>query len=114
MTTEERAQNSSEIKTVGQRRILTVSELTHDIKILLETGFDSVWVKGEVSSFKIPSSGHFYFSLKDESALLACVMFKFKNQYLKFELKDGLEVICGGRITLYEPRGSYQILLDVI
>ena len=114
MAPEERTQNSSETKTAEQRRILTVSELTHDIKTLLETGFDSVWVKGEISSFKVPSSGHFYFSLKDETAMLACVMFKFKNQYLKFELQDGLEVICGGRITLYEPRGSYQLLADVI
>ena len=83
----------------SQRKILTVSELTRDIKTLLETGFDSIWVKGEISSFKVPSSGHFYFNLKDEKSMLACVMFKFKNQYLKFELKDGLEVICGGRIV---------------
>lgn len=96
------------------RQILTVSEITRDIKTLLETGFEAVWVKGEVSSFKVPGSGHFYFSLKDESALLACVMFRFKNQYLKFDLKEGLEVICGGRITLYEPRGNYQLLIDVI
>ncbi|HBQ21744.1 MAG: hypothetical protein A2Z91_03225 [Deltaproteobacteria bacterium GWA2_38_16] len=98
----------------SQRKILTVSELTRDIKTLLETGFDSIWVKGEISSFKVPSSGHFYFNLKDEKSMLACVMFKFKNQYLKFELKDGLEVICGGRITLYEPRGSYQLLVETI
>ena len=96
------------------RQILTVSELTQDIKKLLETGFDTVWVKGEVSSFKSPSSGHFYFTLKDEKAVLNGVMFKFRNQSLKFKLEDGLEVICGGRITLYEPRGSYQILIDVI
>ncbi len=114
MASEEQTHIREETKTSGQRRILTVSELTHDIKTLLETGFDSVWVKGEISSFKVPASGHFYFNLKDETAMLACVMFKFKNQYLKFELKDGLEVICGGRITLYEPRGSYQLLLDVI
>ena len=115
MAGEEYLQHSSEVKKApGERRILTVRELTHDIKTLLETGFDSVWVKGEISSFKVPSSGHFYFSLKDETAMLACVMFKFKNQYLKFELQDGLEVICGGRITLYEPRGSYQLLIDVM
>lgn len=96
------------------REIFTVSELTKEIKTLLETGFETVWVRGEISSFKVPSSGHFYFNLKDETALLACVMFRFKNQYLKFDLKDGLEVICGGRITLYEPRGNYQLLIEVI
>ncbi len=106
--------HSEEFQPFPSREILTVSELTKEIKTLLETGFETVWVKGEVSSFKIPSSGHFYFNLKDETALLACVMFRFKNQYLKFDLKDGLEVICGGRITLYEPRGSYQIVIDVI
>lgn len=106
---------SSKKQVQAERRyILTVSEITRDIKTLLETGFEAVWVKGEVSSFKVPSSGHFYFNLKDESALLACVMFRFKNQYLRFELKEGLEVICGGRITLYEPRGNYQLLIDVI
>ncbi len=96
------------------RRIFTVSELTQDIKKLLETGFDAVWVKGEVSSFKSPSSGHFYFSLKDEKTLLNCVMFRFRAQSLSFRIEDGLEMICGGRITLYEPRGSYQLLVDVI
>ncbi|MBI4041484.1 MAG: exodeoxyribonuclease VII large subunit [Deltaproteobacteria bacterium] len=96
------------------KTVYTVSQLTRDIKSLLETGFESLWVKGEVSSFKCPSSGHFYFNLKDETAMIACVMFRFKNQSLKFTLEDGLEVMCGGRISVYEPRGSYQIILDVI
>ncbi len=96
------------------KHILTVSQLTKDIKTLLETGFETVWVKGEISSFKVPSSGHYYFSLKDEQSLLTCVMFKFKNQYLKFDVQDGLEVICGGRITVYEPRGNYQLLIEIM
>jgi len=96
------------------RQILTVSELTRDIKKLLETGFDSLWVKGEISSFKAPGSGHWYFTLKDEKSVLNSVMFRFRNQRLKFDVEEGLEVICGGRITLYEPRGSYQLLVDVM
>lgn len=96
------------------RHIFTVSELTRDIKKLLETGFDSVWIKGEVSSFKSPSSGHFYFVIKDEHAILNCVMFRFRNQHLLFKIADGLEIICGGRITLYEPRGNYQLLVDIM
>lgn len=96
------------------KHILTVSQLTKDIKTLLETGFETVWVKGEISSFKVPSSGHYYFSLKDDTSLLTCVMFKFKNQYLKFDVQDGLEVICGGRITVYEPRGNYQLLVEIM
>ncbi|OGQ15812.1 MAG: hypothetical protein A3B70_04470 [Deltaproteobacteria bacterium RIFCSPHIGHO2_02_FULL_40_11] len=94
------------------RNVFSVTSLTKDIKNLLETGFDSVWVKGEISSFKKPGSGHFYFTLKDEKSNLNCVMFRFKNQYLKFDVEEGLEVICGGRITVYEPRGSYQLLID--
>ena len=99
---------------LAERRILTVAELTQDIKKLLETGFDAVWVKGEISSLKKPSSGHYYFVLKDEKAVLNSVMFKFRNQKVKFNLEEGLEVICGGRLSLYEPRGSYQILVDVM
>ena len=99
---------------LSQRHILTVQELTQDIKKLLETGFDSIWVKGEISSLKKPSSGHYYFVLKDEKAVLNSVMFKFRNQKIKFNLEEGLEVICGGRLSLYEPRGSYQILVDIM
>jgi len=96
------------------RRVFTVGEITKDIKKLLETGFDSVWVKGEISTFRRPGSGHFYFTLKDENAIINCVMFRFRNQKLKFDVEEGLEVICGGRITLYEPRGNYQLLIDVM
>src|SRR3989344_7002470 len=85
----------------AHKPVLSVTELTADIKQLLETGFDAVWVKGEVSSFKSPSSGHFYFVLKDEKAVINCVMFRFKNKNLKFKVEDGLEIICGGRITVY-------------
>jgi exodeoxyribonuclease VII large subunit len=97
-----------------QRRIYTVSELTTSIKVLLESQFPFIWISGEVSNFKKPSSGHFYFTLKDESAQIASVMFRNQNRGVHFELEDGLHILGLGRISVYEPRGSYQIILEYI
>lgn len=94
------------------RRIFTVSEVTKDLRQLLEDNFPSLWISGEISNFKAAASGHFYFTLKDEDSQLTAVMFKGHNQLLKFQLEDGLEIIVHGRITVYEPRGQYQIIID--
>ncbi|MBI2339505.1 MAG: exodeoxyribonuclease VII large subunit [Deltaproteobacteria bacterium] len=94
------------------RKIYTVSEVTRDIRGLLEDNFPTIWLSGEISNFRTPSSGHFYFTLKDESAQIAAVMFRGNNHSLKFSLKDGLGVIVHGRVTVYEPRGQYQIVVD--
>jgi len=94
--------------------IYTVSELTREIKNLLEGGFSGVWVTGEISNFHAHSSGHFYFTLKDKGAQLSTVMFRGANRHLKFKLEDGLEVVAKGRVSVYEPRGNYQIILDYI
>ena len=96
------------------RRIYTVSELTHSIKSLLEDTYPFVWVTGEISNFRVPASGHFYFTLKDAEAQINAVMFRGQNRFLKFEPVDGIEVIAMGRITVFEPRGSYQIILEVM
>jgi len=93
-------------------KIFTVSELTRNVRALLEGHFPEVWVSGEISNFRSPSSGHFYFTLKDEQAQLASVMFRGANSQIPFKLEDGLEVICHGRITVYETRGQYQIVVD--
>jgi exodeoxyribonuclease VII large subunit len=98
--------------TDATRRILTVSELTGRIKSLLENSFAFVWVCGEISNFRIPGSGHYYFTLKDESAQVAAVMFRNQNRQLKFMPADGMSIIGLGRISVYEPRGSYQIILE--
>ena len=100
--------------TDATRRILTVSELTGQIKSLLENSFAFVWVCGEVSNFRIPGSGHYYFTLKDESAQVAAVMFRNQNRQLKFVPADGMSIIGLGRISVYEPRGSYQIILEYV
>ncbi len=94
------------------RHIYKVSEITRDIKVILENTFGQVWVEGEISNFKAHPSGHFYFSLKDESALLAAVMFARANKELKFKLEDGQKVICFGNIGVYEPRGQYQLVIE--
>jgi exodeoxyribonuclease VII large subunit len=99
---------------MSSRSILTISQLTAEIKTLLERNFDHVWVEGEISNLRLPGSGHLYFTLKDEKAQIRGVMFRLQNRLLKFEPKDGLQVIGYGRITVYEPRGDYQLILDYL
>jgi exodeoxyribonuclease VII large subunit len=94
------------------KQILTVSELTQQIKKHLEKGFEEVWLEGEISNFRSPSSGHYYFTLKDDTSQIRAVIFRFMGRYLKYQPEDGLHLICRGRISLYEPRGEYQIILD--
>jgi len=94
------------------KKILTVSELTLEIKHHLEEGFGEIWVEGEISNFRSPSSGHYYFTLKDGESQIRAVIFRFMGRYLKFEPQDGLAVICRGKISVYEPRGEYQLILD--
>ncbi|MCM8796012.1 MAG: exodeoxyribonuclease VII large subunit [Candidatus Omnitrophica bacterium] len=96
------------------RHIYTVSEITRDIKIILENTFAEVWVEGEVSNFRSSLSGHFYFSLKDEFAILTAVVFSRTAQEIKFKLKDGLKVICFGRIEVYGLHGRYQLIIEKI
>lgn len=98
----------------SQAQVLTVEQLNRQIKQLLEGQVGIVWIKGEISNFKPHTSGHFYFSLKDASSQISAVMFRGSNSKLKFNLKDGLEVIARGRISVFEPRGSYQIICDLI
>ncbi|WP_456433811.1 exodeoxyribonuclease VII large subunit [Thermosulfuriphilus sp.] len=95
-------------------RVFTVSQLTGLLKDLLETAFPFVWVEGEISNLRIPSSGHVYFSLKDEAAQIKVVLFRREASRLHFSLRDGLKVVCLGRLTLYEPRGEYQIVANII
>jgi exodeoxyribonuclease VII large subunit len=99
---------------ISSRPILTVSQLTAEIKTLLERNFEHLWVEGEVSNLRLPGSGHLYFTLKDESAQIRAVMFRTQNRLLKFQPEDGLQVVGYGRLTVYEPRGEYQIVLDYL
>ena len=95
-------------------RILTVTELTRSIRGLLETEFPFVTVTGEISNLRQPYSGHLYFTLKDEDSQLKAVLFKTQQKYLRELPDDGQQVICRGRISVYEPRGEYQLIIDYI
>lgn len=94
--------------------ILSVSEFTQTLKTTLELQFRFVHIQGEISNLRIPYSGHIYFTLKDQTAQLRAVMFKGQTKYLTKPLEDGQSVICHGRLSVYEPRGEYQIIIDTI
>ena len=94
------------------QQTLTVSQLTAQIKNALEGEFPSVWVAGEISNYSRPQSGHSYFTLKDDRAQIRAVMWKGTTSRLKFDLADGLDVICHGHVDVYAPRGSYQLVVD--
>ncbi|MCC4604855.1 exodeoxyribonuclease VII large subunit [Xanthomonas campestris] len=94
------------------QQILTPSQLNTLARDLLEGSFPLVWVEAELSSVTRPASGHLYFTLKDARAQIRCAMFKPKSTWLKFQPREGLRVLARGRLTLYEARGDYQLVLD--
>src|SRR5437867_8744374 len=97
-----------------ERRPITVSELTQQIRGALEKRFASVWVEGEISNFRAHSSGHWYFTLKDEFAQLRSACYRSSNQRIRFRLEDGMQVRARGRLSVYEPKGEYQLIVDVL
>jgi exodeoxyribonuclease VII large subunit len=94
--------------------IFTVSELNGNIKSLLEDRFPFIWLTGEISNLRVPASAHCYFTLKDQSSQISAVMFRGQHRNLKFEPEDGMSVTGLGRISVYEPRGTYQIILEYL
>lgn len=93
-------------------KIYSVSDLTAEIRALLEDSFSGIWVQGELSNFHQHSSGHMYFSLKDEESQVRMVMFRMQNRQLRFQPKDGLAVLVYGELSVYERRGDYQIVAE--
>ncbi|MGZ3649219.1 MAG: exodeoxyribonuclease VII large subunit, partial [Syntrophales bacterium] len=104
------------------KEILSVTKLNENIKQLLEASFDTLWVEGEVSNLRRPASGHIYFTLKDEKSQIRAVVFKaFPVQRqspwtrsARFDLEEGMCVVCCGRVSVYQPRGEYQLIVDVV
>ncbi len=94
------------------RDIYTVSRLNREVRVLLERGFGSLWLEAEISNFSRPSSGHWYFSLKDTTAQVRCAMFRQRNMLCACTVRDGQKVLVRARIGLYEPRGEYQLIID--
>lgn len=100
------------LQALSTRKIFTITEITRDMRFLLEDNFASVWVSGEVSNCKKAASGHVYLTLKDEASQLPVVMFRKEASRLRFDLEDGLKIIIHGHVTVYEPRGQYQLVAD--
>jgi len=96
----------------SEKKILSVSQLTSLVRSLLEENFEHLWVEGEISNLSTPSSGHLYFTLKDSGAALRCVMFRGSAKALRFRLADGMKIILRGRMTVYDQRGDYQLLVE--
>ena len=95
-----------------EQKVYTVGEINKAIKSLLEGEFQYLWLQGEISNFKAHTSGHYYFSLKDERAQISAVMFRGFNSKLKFSPDSGMEVLVRGKVTVYEPRGNYQVFVE--
>ncbi|HEU4617591.1 MAG TPA: exodeoxyribonuclease VII large subunit [Gammaproteobacteria bacterium] len=96
----------------ASRNVLTVSQLNRQARTALEGAFATVWVEGEISNLSRPSSGHFYFSLKDPRAQVRCAMFRMAARQLQFELDNGLHVLVRARVSFYEARGEFQLVVD--
>ncbi|MBM3778394.1 MAG: exodeoxyribonuclease VII large subunit [Acidimicrobiia bacterium] len=94
------------------RRIHTVSELTTNVRLLLEESFGEVWVEGEISNCRLWNTGHLYFTLKDGQAQIRSVMFRLAYGRLRFKPQDGLRVVARGRVSVYEPKGEYQLVCE--
>jgi len=100
------------METAANRDIYSVSRLNREVRVLLERGFASLWLEAEISNLAKPSSGHWYFSLKDATAQVRCCMFRQRNMMCAFAPRDGQKVLVRARIGLYEPRGEYQLVVD--
>ncbi len=99
---------------VPPRDIYTVSRLNREAKVLLEGGFPPLWIEGEISNLSRPASGHVYFSLKDAQAQVRCAFFRQHQRLLRLTLKDGLHILARARVSLYEGRGDYQIIIEYL
>ncbi|MFG0832149.1 exodeoxyribonuclease VII large subunit [Aeromonas bivalvium] len=95
-----------------QQQIFTVTRLNSAVRMILEQDVGLVWLTGELSNLAMPSSGHWYFSLKDLSAQVRCAMFKGNNRRVPFRPQDGMQVLVQARVSLYEPRGDYQLIIE--
>ena len=96
----------------ARRRVLTVSDVTAEIRTAFESGFGELWIEGEISNCRVWNTGHVYFTLKDPTAQLKAVMFRTAYRYLKFKIEDGLHVVARGRLSVYEPKGEYQLVCE--
>jgi exodeoxyribonuclease VII large subunit len=98
----------------AERDIYSVARLNSEARMLLESGLPALWVEGEISNFACPASGHWYFTLKDRDAQIRCAMFRARNSQVGFRPRDGQQMLVRGRVSLYEPRGDYQLIAEAM
>ena len=96
----------------ARRKVVSVSEVTAEIRTAIESGFGELWIEGEISNCRVWNTGHVYFTLKDSAAQLKAVMFRSAYRYLKFKIEDGIHVVARGRLSVYEPKGEYQLVCE--
>ena len=94
------------------RKVLSVTELNHQLKQTISASFPLVWIEGEISNLARPASGHIYFSLKDQNAQIRCAMFRTNNRRISFAISNGTQVIARAKASIYEPRGDLQLIID--
>jgi exodeoxyribonuclease VII large subunit len=102
------------MSTPATRDVYSVGRLNREARMLLEAGLPTLWVEGEISNFAAPASGHWYFSLKDRDAQIRCAMFRTRNMAVGFRPRDGQHLVARGRVSLYEPRGDYQLIVEML
>ncbi|MEO6186745.1 MAG: exodeoxyribonuclease VII large subunit [Steroidobacteraceae bacterium] len=98
----------------AQREVYSVARLNSEARQLLEAGLPTLWVEGEISNFSAPASGHWYFTLKDRDSQIRCAMFRARNSGVGFRPRDGQQLMLRGRVSLYEPRGDYQLIAEAM
>jgi exodeoxyribonuclease VII large subunit len=106
--------SSDKLAVLADREVISVGQLNKRARQLLESSFKTVWVEGEISNLSKPSSGHIYFTLKDNNASVRCAMFKNRNQSMRFQLDAGMQVIARAKLSIYEARGDYQLIVEHI
>ncbi|MDH3646748.1 MAG: exodeoxyribonuclease VII large subunit [Gammaproteobacteria bacterium] len=112
MSTMDPSSDSPQLSLVPTRDVYTITRLNREVRKELEIGFGTLWVEGELSNLRKPASGHLYFTLKDDRAQIKCAMFASRNRALDFRPADGTQVLVRARLTVYEPRGDYQLNVE--
>ncbi|MCU7958040.1 MAG: exodeoxyribonuclease VII large subunit, partial [gamma proteobacterium symbiont of Bathyaustriella thionipta] len=97
---------------INDPNVLSVSEFSRNVKRVLEYNFPAVWISGEISNLAMPRSGHWYFTLKDDQSQVRCAMFRQSNQRLNFVPDEGMQIVIKARVSLYEARGDFQLIVD--
>jgi exodeoxyribonuclease VII large subunit len=112
MAVQSTSNQTSALANRAVKDVYPVSRLVREARVLLEGSFPLIWVEGEISNLAMPASGHIYFTLKDEAAQVRCAMFRNRNNQLRFTPENGMQVLLRVRVSLYEGRGEFQLIVE--